>query len=433
MPQFIPHRDIKPDNILLDDKGHVHLTDFNIATHIQPNRLLTSHSGTQMYMAPEVFKGGGYNEDVDWWSLGVTFYECVYGKRPFEYDRSDELKKAIVRGVIQYPTLNRTISQACVSAMQGFLQLDPSKRLGHGSDGWAMLVHHPFFRRIDWSLIETKTLTPPFQPSADRINFDETYDLEELLLEDQPLEAHVSRRSRSKSRKRKPPKPGDKEQEKYEREMQLIEERFKIFDFTVFEKYEGFKDPLTMTVGEPPQWVKPAFEGAEAGDLLPVKRISTVTLADSDSGILSGLTDAPSTNTSIVSQPVPMPPTPHTPPPYAMTFPSPGVPPSISDKAKRNSMGVYGHGRNASSTSLVAAGGERKRQSAGAEGRRKSGASFKERRDRDRKSVGANDMGWSSTSGVVIAGGVGGIAGMGFEMDKDEGGFGKEEYGGVLL
>ncbi|RUP46916.1 kinase-like domain-containing protein [Jimgerdemannia flammicorona] len=449
-------RDIKPDNVLLDDRGHVHLTDFNIATHLHPNRPLNSHSGTQAYMgmhavlylclrslkeaiSPEVFKGGGYNEDVDWWGLGVTFYECVYGKvstlflrllfhddrRPFEQDRSEDLKKAIMRGVIQYPTLNPPVSPACILAIQGFLQTDPNKRLGHGSNGWAMLIHHPFFRQIDWSLIETKTLTPPFQPSSDRINFDATYDLEELLLEEQPLEAY-SRRSR-KSRKRAPPKPGDKEQEKYERDMQLIEERFKMFDFTVFEKYEGFKDPLKMSVGEPPQWVKPAFEGAEAGDILPVKRISTTTLADTDS-MMSGLTDTPSTPSSMMSQPIPLPIAPHTPPSHATSFPI-----GTLDMGKRNSTGnttaVYTSTRNGSSGSFVAS-AEKRRQSGGIESRRKSGASFKERRERDRKSLGVNGVGWGSASALAIAGGVGG---MGFEMDREDILARGEEYGGVLL
>ncbi|KAI8640368.1 kinase-like domain-containing protein, partial [Parasitella parasitica] len=75
-------RDIKPDNILLDQDGHVHLSDFNIACSIpeKHEKPLISLSGTAAYFAPEYFKHHGYNEDVDWWSLGITFYECIYGK-----------------------------------------------------------------------------------------------------------------------------------------------------------------------------------------------------------------------------------------------------------------------------------------------------------------------------------------------------------------
>ncbi|RUS16577.1 kinase-like domain-containing protein [Endogone sp. FLAS-F59071] len=412
----IVYRDIKPDNILFDNQGHAHLTDFNIATHLNPKRPLTSQSGTQAYMAPEMFKNGGYNEDVDWWGLGVTFYECVYGKRPFEYDRSDDLKKAIMRGIVQYPSTTPPVSPACISALQGFLHPDPTKRLGHGSNGWAMLIHHPFFREISWALIETKTLTPPFRPASDQTNFDAMYDIEELLLESQPLEAH-SRRSR-KSHKRKPPKPGDKEQERYEREMQLIEERFKSFDYTVFEKYEGFKDPQKMSVGEPPQWVKPAFEGAETGDILPVKRISTQIRGDSDS-ILGDLNDPPITSSSgMISH--------HT---HTSSFSSMTGTPSNLEKVKYSGPGsavrMYTNNRTTSLPSLVAA---EKRQSGGGENKRKSGASLKEKRGRDRsRSLGGNTAGWEPTI-------VDGISNVKLEIDGEGRGWVRgEEYGGILL
>ena len=92
----IVHRDVKPDNILLDGDGHVHLADFvrfsspiagsvtdfvrNVASEIKPGKDLTSKSGTLAYLAPEVYSGKGYTTDVDWWSLGVVFYECIYNK-----------------------------------------------------------------------------------------------------------------------------------------------------------------------------------------------------------------------------------------------------------------------------------------------------------------------------------------------------------------
>lgn len=52
----------------------------NVASDFKPTKPLTSKSGTLAYLAPEVFEGGGYLNEVDWWSLGVTFYECIYSK-----------------------------------------------------------------------------------------------------------------------------------------------------------------------------------------------------------------------------------------------------------------------------------------------------------------------------------------------------------------
>ena len=52
----------------------------NVASEYKPEKPLHSKSGTLAYLAPEVYAGGGYLAEVDWWSLGVTFYECIYNK-----------------------------------------------------------------------------------------------------------------------------------------------------------------------------------------------------------------------------------------------------------------------------------------------------------------------------------------------------------------
>ncbi|KAF9911765.1 hypothetical protein EC991_002493 [Linnemannia zychae] len=199
----IVHRDIKPDNVLLDEKGHAHLTDFNIGCKLTPEKpILTSQSGTVAYMAPEVFKGTGYGTSVDWWAVGIVFYECIYNKRPFQTENIPELRRAIMNQTIEYPP-QKGVSQDCVEVIQGFLTRDPNERLGTRG-GMNGIRRQPFFQieayRANmrpeqwWYLLETKQLTPPFQPPAEAANFDATYDLEEMLLEDDPLTYRSTRK-----------------------------------------------------------------------------------------------------------------------------------------------------------------------------------------------------------------------------------------------
>jgi serine/threonine kinase 32 len=65
---------------LLCQDGHAHLTDFNIAVRIRPEKPLTAVAGSMAYMAPEILAKKGYFSSIDWWSLGVMQYELIYGK-----------------------------------------------------------------------------------------------------------------------------------------------------------------------------------------------------------------------------------------------------------------------------------------------------------------------------------------------------------------
>ncbi|KAF2277141.1 kinase-like protein [Westerdykella ornata] len=224
--QGIVHRDIKPDNVLLDSDGHVHLADFNVASDFTPHKPLTSKSGTLAYLAPEVYEGKGYSCEVDWWSLGVLFYECIYNRRPFEANSHDSLAQKILKGEPTYPVTSPPVTMPCLHAISSLLEKDRKKRIG--AIGFETFTDNPFFRPLDFEALERKEIEPIFRPSSDKTNFDATYDLEELLLEEAPLEARARRQ-----KPREALKEDATEQEIRAEELhKMIETLFEPFNYT---------------------------------------------------------------------------------------------------------------------------------------------------------------------------------------------------------
>ncbi|KAJ1566083.1 hypothetical protein HK096_002370 [Nowakowskiella sp. JEL0078] len=286
----IVHRDLKPDNLLLDEFGHIHITDFNIAVHFSKSKLLKSHSGTLAYMAPDVLKNHGYLWQVDWWSLGIVLYECIYGKRPFRGGNSEAITQAILHNDLTFPALNLAtkikcqVSPDCISFLRSLLERDVSQRLGCTSAGFDEFLAHPWFSGWDWDATEKKMLAPLFVPAGDQANFDATHDLEELLLDENPL-TYGRKKKKDKGSASKGPNPPQQQQyyyanggkslgpmepnqplpkppsnltskEKIQWELNFIELNFKSFDSTVYEQYVGIVDNSTKRVSEPPSWVR---------------------------------------------------------------------------------------------------------------------------------------------------------------------------------
>ncbi|KAJ5173343.1 Serine/threonine-protein kinase 32B [Penicillium capsulatum] len=164
--QGIIHRDLKPDNVLLDSEGHVHLADFNVASDFRPGKPLTSKSGTLAYLAPEVYDGNGYYFEVDWWSLGVTFYECIYNKRPFEGRSQDTLSENIKKAQPKYYVTNPAVTVPCLRALAALMERDRSRRIGAVS--FESFTSHIFFADIDFGALERKEIPPCFALQATR-------------------------------------------------------------------------------------------------------------------------------------------------------------------------------------------------------------------------------------------------------------------------
>ena len=171
----------------------------------------------------------------------MCFYEAIYNKvgcfgccdfdanlpqRPFEAHNHDKLEKEILKAQPNYPVTQPPVSMSCLHAISSLLEKDVKKRIGAIS--FESFTDNPFFREIDFVLLEAKRIPPIFVPSSEKTNFDATYDLEELLLEEAPLEA---RARRQKPRAQLKDDATDKEIRDEELH-RMIETLFEPFDYT---------------------------------------------------------------------------------------------------------------------------------------------------------------------------------------------------------
>ncbi|MBN3301967.1 ST32B kinase, partial [Amia calva] len=216
----IIHRDIKPDNILLDEHGHVHITDFNIATVLKGSEKATSMAGTKPYMDDKLFsaltiptvmavvrfnttahlqRSSGVHastDPVDWWSLGITAYELLRGWRPYEIHSSTAVEDIINMFRAERVHFSSTWSKGMVSLLRKLLAKDPECRLSSVTD----IQSSPYLADVNWDAVLEKAVAPGFVPNKGRLNCDPTFELEEMILESKPLHKKKKRLAKSKSR-----------------------------------------------------------------------------------------------------------------------------------------------------------------------------------------------------------------------------------------
>ncbi|KAK9733977.1 hypothetical protein RND81_04G105300 [Saponaria officinalis] len=217
----IVYRDLKPDNVLIQDNGHLMLVDFDLSTKLVPispvtrpshdaakkpesgtiqrkkssipkfysfcksgihaensfdsgvkslNSVESSESdsvgksnsfvGTEEYVAPEIIQGNGHDFAVDWWSLGVVLHEMLYGTTPF---RGPNRKETFYRIISKSPELvgETTSLRDLISKL---LQKDPKQRINLEE-----IKGHDFFKGVDWDMI-VRLARPPFIPQRPEIS-----------------------------------------------------------------------------------------------------------------------------------------------------------------------------------------------------------------------------------------------------------------------
>jgi len=147
------HRDLKPNNLLLDDKNELKIGDFGVIAHLnQDNERRHTICGTCSYMAPEIFEnnGKGYSFEVDIWSVGIIMYQFLTGKLPFDGKNNEEIQKNIL--AFQPENLNVSgLSQVAADLIKQILVKNPKKRPGINQ-----IIYHYFFHDTEFP----KYITP---------------------------------------------------------------------------------------------------------------------------------------------------------------------------------------------------------------------------------------------------------------------------------
>lgn len=161
------YRDLKPENVVLDEEGHCKLIDFGFSTPCPAQAKMQTICGTPAYLSPEQLDGkltNGYTRVVDWWSLGVLLYELLTGKTPFCKSSSDspyEIFLRILKNKIYFPFFfdkeaKEFIARLCHPNLE--------KRLCAAED----IKVIPYFT-APWQAVYERRLVPPYVPTLKEV------------------------------------------------------------------------------------------------------------------------------------------------------------------------------------------------------------------------------------------------------------------------
>jgi len=182
----IVYRDLKPENLLLNELGRLKLTDMGLAKFAIGKTYTTC--GTPDYFAPELIASSGHTNALDWWTLGILIFEMMSGHPPFESAYPMQIYSKVIKGINKV-SMPQKCQGSVAELIKALLKNDPSERLPCLTGGIKNVKNHSWFDSFDWEAMENTTLEPPYKPvvksKKDLANFS-------ARKEDMPTQLHYT-------------------------------------------------------------------------------------------------------------------------------------------------------------------------------------------------------------------------------------------------
>lgn len=173
----VVYRDLKPANILLDESGHVRISDLGLACDFSKKKPHAS-VGTHGYMAPEVLaKGVAYDSSADWFSFGCMLYKLLKGHSPFRQHKTKDKHEIDRMTMTMNVELPDSMSTEMKSLLEGLLKREVEERLGCKGKGAKELKEHEFFNDMDWNQVYQLRYPPPLIPPRGEVNAADAFDI----------------------------------------------------------------------------------------------------------------------------------------------------------------------------------------------------------------------------------------------------------------
>lgn len=169
------HRSLSPENIAIDEDGHIKLIDFGYATACSAGQRLLSICGKPAYMSPEQLRCtaatgySGYGQEVDWWSYGVVLFELITGKTPFWKDDSDSyevLSHRVHQRIHFVPSFEKSSKEIVLALLRPGMHVRMCKDVD--------VKQHAYFK-VPWEVMAQRRVIPPFIPHLSNSSADVSY------------------------------------------------------------------------------------------------------------------------------------------------------------------------------------------------------------------------------------------------------------------